>query len=402
MMPIHKTDVVYLAILIALLAVVFGLNWVAGGTITSPQNLAIDLVSPPESPQTWSMQSWVPTRYRVLFYWIVQASYTTFFSSNDARAFYLVFVSWSFIFFACALITFYFYLHELNFTHTLAFVGGLLFLASPPVTLAYKYPVYTREDPLAYFLVLLGLFSVFKRKSTWVCIISTLAALTRETTLIVPLAYLLTANDSWRKRILVCTPPMLAVIGIRGLMGFATYDPFEGSIYNFKTPWQTSAFLFCVFGILWIPFFVELINKRRNHTHIDYPWQVLTSTALIIFILVLGTQLALARAREIRIAFLMFPWVIPLALYWFRENGEHLSVMVHQFSFWTWGIGVFASLSLGILWLQQNNPDLMKFYLTDFKNGYWLALADLHLSATLALVVPLWLNQRKLETQTAR
>lgn len=402
MKPIRKIDLVYLAILIALLAGVFGLNWIAGGTITSPQNLAVDLVSPPESPQVWTIQNWVPTRYRVLFYWIVQGSYTALFSPNDARAFYLVFVSWSFIFFACALITFYFYLRELNFTNPFAFVGGLLFLASPPVTLAYKYPVYTREDPLAYFLALLGLIAVFKRKSGWVCIIATLAALTRETTLIVPLVYLLTSSDTWRKKILVCAPPVLAFIGIRALMGLATYDPFESSVYNFETPWQTMAFLFCVFGILWIPFFVELVNTRRKAEPIDPAWQVLTSTALVVFILMLGTQLAFARAREIRIAFLMFPWVIPLALHWFRENSARLGVMIRRVNFWVWATGVFASLSLVILWLELNNPDLMKFYLIDFKNGYWLALADLHLAATLALVVPLWLNQRKLETQTAR
>jgi len=393
-MQIKKTEFAHLVVLLFLLVVVFAFNWIAGGTITSPRHLAIDLASPPDSPQDWSVQYWIPTEYRALFRWIVQGTYSVLFSPTDAFGFYSAFVFWSFFFFGCALIAFYFYLRVLDLSSTAAFIGGLLFLASPPVLLAYKYPVYTREDPLAYFLVLLGLIAVFKSKAMWVSVISAVAALTRETTLILPLAYVLASRDPWSKKFLVCLPPLLAVVGVRFLLGFAAYDPFEGSIYNLQTPGQTLAFLFCAFGVLWLPYLIRMQDKWREGNFASYAWQVLVATGPIILILVLGTQIVLARAREIRISFLLFPWVIPLALDWFRANGERLRALVFQIGFWVTAITILAILSLTILYFHLTDPELMRYYLADFKNGYWLAVGDIHLSATLAIFLPLLFHAR--------
>lgn len=387
-MQFSKTELGYFIILLGCLSAVFVLNWVAGGTITSPRHLATDLASPPDSPQDWVVQYWIPTKYRVLYRWIVQGTFALLFSPSDAFGFYLAFAFWGFVFFFCTLIALFYYLRALEFDQRMAFIGCLLFLALPPVTLAYKYPVYTREDPLAYFLVLLGLIALFKHKPIWVSFFSSLAAITRETTLILPLTYFLAARDSWRNKILICLPPVIAAIGIRLLLGYANYNPFEGSIYNFEMPWQTLAFVFCIFGVVWLPYLIQLHDQWRAGNHSSYAWHVLVTTAPIILLLVFGTHIVLARAREVRISFLLFPWALPLALAWFSANRACWQSLAAQRAYRIFALTLFAGLTLVILYGSLTNPELMRQYLADFKNGYWLVISDIHLSATLAVVLP--------------
>ncbi|MDE3088653.1 MAG: hypothetical protein KGJ80_04630 [Chloroflexota bacterium] len=401
-MRIERIQLIYLSILFLLLVGVFALNWISGGTITSPRNLAIDLASPPDSPQAWGVQYWIPTKYRALFRWIVQGTFAAFFSPTDAVGFYGVFVSWSFVFFYGAVVAFYYYLQVLGFSKKTAFIGGVLFLASPPVMLAYKYPVYTREDPLAYLLVTLGLIAVYKSKPVILSLIATAAAWVRETTLILPLVYLLASKDSWRKRLAVCALPVAAVVGIRIMLRYAPYDPFEGSIYNFDVPLQSAAFIFCVFGVLWLPALFNLWQHRRDKRFPSEAWRFLVTTAPMAIILVVGTHIALARAREIRISFLLFPWIIPLALDWFRAHSDRLKAWARKPSYWFFSLSVFAVLSSIILIGHVTNSELMRDYLADFKNGYWLAIADVHLSATLAILLPVLFESRTRLVRLAR
>ena len=380
---------VYVIVLLFLLLLVFGLNIFVGGMITSPSELALGLASPLDSPQDWSMQDWALLKYRALFKLIVHGTWAILFAPNDAWGFYLTFVAWSFVLFSAALMVFYFYLRLLEFDPRASFVGGLLFLVSPPVLLAYRYPVYTREDPLAYFLVTLGLIAIFKSRAFLVGFISVAAALTRETTLIVPLSYILVSQESWRKRIGVFVAPILALIGIRILWGFAIGNNFESSILNFRFPFETSAFMFCVFGALWLPYLLGLRNRWQAGDHPNPAWRVLVSTGPLIFLLVIGATLFLSRAREIRIAFILFPWAIPFALDWFRSNIGYFRTLVGNYSYWLLSFLILGLVSAVILYFHLTNAELMKFILGDFKNGYWLFLGAVHLSATLAILLPM-------------
>lgn len=384
-----KIELVYLVILLFGLVAVFELNILAGGTITSPQHLAEDLVSPPNSPQDWVIQDWATVKYRALFRLIVRGTWSVFFAPTDALNFYRIFVLWSFIFFFSALIAFYFYLRELDFDRRTSFVGGLLFLASPPVLLAYKFPVYTREDPLAYLLVILGLIAIFKSKAVWVSALSVAAALTRETALVVPLVYVLTNNESWQKKLLVCVPPAFALVGIRILWGFVAGNNFDSSLLNFQTPAETLAFLFCVFGALWLPYVTQLWTRWRAGDFSSSAWRMLTHAGPIILVGMLGATLVLARATEIRIAFILFPWAIPFALDWFRSNNAYLKRLVSDYHYWAFVFSTFLFISGLVLFFQLTNPSLLRDYLVNFKNGYWLVISALHLSITLAIFLPM-------------
>ncbi len=388
-MRVTKTELAYFAALFLLLLGVFGLNGIAGGTITSPRNLALDLASPPNSPQDWNIQDWAVVKYRALFQLIVRGTWSTFFAPNDAWSFYVVFVTWSFLFFFGTLVAFFFYLRILEFDQRTSFVGCLLFLAAPPVLLAYKYPVYTREDPLAYFLVVLGLIAAFRSKWIWVSVISAAAALTRETTLILPLTYFLSEEEPWRKRILVWALPVLAFVGIRIVWGFVVGNSFQSSILNFRTPGETLAFLFCVFGVLWLPYLFGLRDRWQQGVPANHAWQVLTSSGPIVFALVLVATLTIARAREIRILFIVFPWAIPFALDWFRRNSNYLKAQTGKLSYGLRALAIFGWLSIVVLYLDFAQRNGMTAVFADFRNGYWLFLGTVHLSATLVIFLPL-------------
>lgn len=387
-MRVTKTELVYFAVLFLLLLAVFGLNGIAGSTITSPRNLAIDLASPPDSPQDWNIQDWAVVKYRALFRLIVRGTWSALYPPSDAWGFYVVFVTWSFLLFLCALVAFFYYLRILEFDQQTSFVGCLLFLISPPVLLAYKYPVYTREDVLAYFLLVVGLIAAFRSKAFLVSVISAAAALTRETTLILPLTYFLTAQEPWRKRILVWTLPILAFVGIRSVWGFVVGNSFESSILNFRTPGETLAFLFCVFGVLWLPYLLGLRDHWQRGVTANHAWQVLTSSGLIVLTLLIAATLTIARAREIRILFLIFPWAIPFALDWFRSNRIYLQAQVGKLSYWMLALSIFGLLSAVVLYLDFAQRDWMTFFFADFRNGYWLFIGTIHLTATLAIFLP--------------
>ncbi len=396
-LPFKRVELVYLLILLSLLAAIFAFNVYAGTTITSPQYLAIDLASPPDTPQVWHVQDWAVVKYRALFKLIVQGSWSLFFPPEDAWDFYLVFVAWSFFFFSCALVTFYFYLRSLDYDERQSLSGGLLFLLSPPVLLAYKYPVYTREDCLAYFLLTLGLMAAFKSKTFLVGLISFAATLTRDTAMILPLAYLVGSRDSWQKRTYVAGMSVAAFVGIRIWWGVVVGNSFESSILNYLFPYETAAFLFCVFGALWLPY---LLGLRTRWQAADYPseaWRLLGTSGPIVLALVMISALTIARAREARIVFILFPWAIPFAMDWFRSNWEYIKRMVTNRSHWALAASIMAVISAVVLYFHLTNPSLMRFYLADFKNGYWLFLGALHLSATLAIFLPRLVLQRKIQ-----
>jgi hypothetical protein len=384
-----RIELLYLLILLFLLVLVFGLNIYAGGTITSPQQLAIDLLSPPNTPQAWLIQDLATVKYRALFRLIVRGTWSAFFPPDDAFSFYLFFVGWSWLFFYGTVVALYYLLRQLQFDSRTSFIGCLLFLASPPVLLAYKYPVYTREDPLAYFLLTVGLIAVFRSRAFLAGLIAAAGALTRETTLILPLAYLFAARDAWRKRLFVMALPMLALIGIRILWGMAVGDNLESGLNNLRHPFETLAFMFCVFGVLWTPYVVRLSERWRRGEFENQAWEMLTASGPIILILMLGATLTISRAREARIAFILFPWAIPLALDWFRSKSDALKALAASSSFWVTSFSILALVSAVILAFRITFPDLMRDYLVDFVNGYWLILGTLHLSATLALFLPI-------------
>jgi hypothetical protein len=379
-----------MGVLLVLLASVFWLNISIGSSISNPGSLATELGSRGRPPHTWGLEDVLPMKYRPLFRWIVKGSWSVMFWRHDPStapaSFRWTYVGCSFAFFFATLAALYVYLEALGFSRLWSFTGCLMLLACPPVTYAYVWPVHTREDPLAYFLVLIGLIAVLRSKPVAASGIATVAALCRETTLVLPLAYALAPHRSPRKKLLVCAPPVIAVVLVRVALGFGAHNPFAGSVRNIEYPLETLIALFLVFGVLWLPGLAGLRQAEERRCRPDQGWHTLRVSAPVVLAVVLLTHLVLARAREIRISFLAFPWLIPFALGWLRERADRPKRNGGGPGFWRLLLAAVTLLSLVFVCLFAAEPSSLGA-LGAFSRGRWLVMCSVHFASLLALAV---------------
>jgi hypothetical protein len=293
------------------------------------------------------------------------------------------------LFFFATLVALYYYLRILEFSKSASFTGCLLFLASPPVTLAYLFPVHTKQAPLVYFLVILGMIAVLKAKPVLLILISVLAGLTKETTLIVPFVYLFFAEGPLRKRLLICLPSVLSVLGIRILLGFETYNPFVDSVRNIQYPVETVTAIFLVFGILWLPGLAKFRNMWKRRFCLTDTWKIVVMSAPICFVLIIGTDILLARAHEIRILFLYFPWMIPLALNWLWTNVSGIKPLLQKWSYWVYTTSVFLVLFPLFVYCIYNAHGVSMWGLGAFYSDPWLIIGSIHLFVTAVVILPI-------------
>lgn len=403
---LRKSEFVYWGLLLILVLVLFWFNArIGGGSIKNPENLAEALASPLQSPQDWELQTWPVFKFRLLFKWIVKGTWQILFPQGGAIWFYRVYLFYSILFFYATVVTFYLLLKMLKFSNSLSFVGCSLFLISPPAALAYFYPVQTREDPLAYFLVTLGVLAVIKSKSLWVSVLLIIGQLVKETTLILLPVYLLLSRDSLTKKILVCLPVFLLILFFRIFfssagMGVYMENPFICSKRNIQYSLETILFLFLTFSFLWLPALLRLKDMWLEGLSLNYAWKVLIKSAPLALILILGTSLLLACPREMRVSFLAFPWIIPFALDWFRINIKYLKRIIRQRLYWVYTIVILTFLSVGTLVLLNigNSHSYSKNLENYFDPGYdkWVITTFIHLFITLVVVLPLYLRSKDL------
>lgn len=389
---ISSSEILYFIVLFILTVSVFSLNCALNGSIARPLNLAVELESPKSAPQDWQMHTRVPMKYRALFRWIVRGTWLSFAPNSGARGFYRTYLFWSFVFFFATAIALYYWLRMLEFGKFPSFLGCILFLSSPPVTLAYIYPVHTREDPLAYLFVILGMIAVFRSEVIAIILISILGSLTRETTLIVPFLYLFYTKESLPVRFLVCLVSVSAIIGIRICLGYQSYNPLlEGWAFNLRRLPETILFLFMVYGVLWIPGLAGIYQRRKNRAFLSYYWRILVSSTPVCLGLILGTNLILARIREIRIAFLSFPWIIPMCLGWLEGNSSPLKQIMSKRYYWL--SVVFVFLLFYFLCISIFELTNFGMHLGFFSSKLWRVAGYIHLSLTMVIVLPLLLKR---------
>lgn len=387
----RNVECLYFAALFVLLVSVFFLNCALDGSIASPLHLASELDSPRSAPQDWLLQTKIPMRYRALFSWIVRGTWSSFLPNSGGKGFYATYFFWSFAFFYAAVIALYYLLRMLDFSKLLSFLGCILFLSLPPVMLAYVWPVHTREDPLAYLLVVLGIISVFRSKIIPLLIISVLGGLTRETTLIVPFLYAFYAKESYWKKSLVCIVSVSSIIAVRIMLGYESYDPLGGGTYNVRHLPETIVFLFMTYGVFWIPSLVALYEKWTRRASFNYYWRILVSSTPACLGLIVGTNFLFARVKEIRISFLSFPWIIPMCLCWLRENVFRLKPLVatRHYRVYT----TFACLLLYFVIFTLVEFGNLAGHLGAFYLQRWRLVGYIHMVLTVVIVVPLLLKR---------
>jgi hypothetical protein len=140
---------------------------------------------------------------------------------------------------------------------------------------------------------------------------------------------------------------------------------------------------------MWLPYLIGLFNRWRDDPSMSAAWRVMTQPGPLVFLLVMGATIILSRAREARIAFLLFPWAIVFALDWFRTNSAYLKSLLTRPALAIWTPSVLGLTSISLFVLNLTNSETLRMHLADFKNAYWLAIGTIHLAATLAIFLPL-------------
>jgi hypothetical protein len=194
---------------------------------------------------------------------------------------------------------------------------------------------------------------LIRARALWGVILFTLACFAREQSFVfLPIAaytyWLFSPDRSIRGLLSVITAP---IVLYGSYYAFSWQSPeadrFSLIIFNFDNPLRTSDTIFSLFisfGLLWVTTLIGLSCKRTSPSSRLLFWGAVTTLPMTLII-----TLFLACARETRLLFPPFLFVIPLSLIVLRTIYCHITTVVNRHSILT-GLLVFAMLmSLGII-----------------------------------------------------
>lgn len=370
----------HLTIIIRLIVISLGFFMMSGflfkSALNNPTTLSKEILSPAESLFEYNISSMEPFKYRLLFSSLIDITYSIFSEIEDNRKFYIIYIFWSGFFYISAVLSFYFLLNTLGFNKRYTLLGTALFLLSPAVIFAFSLPVHTREDMMAYTLLNLGLICIIREKNMGVLVCSILGVLCRETLLILPLTYFLYSNKNIWNRIGVFVFSILTFFAIRIVLGREGYDFIGlGLRYNLDNIEDSIGFFFLVFSFMWPVFFYDMYitNTTTDQITTNKPMDLLRRSSLLIFILVLVTTIVGGRINEIRLLFILFPWVIPAFLFHLNHCLKFYakSIMTKEFKLYAVLTGGACLLLYLIVY---HNIDLIKGGVHDVPYIQWVTI----------------------------
>jgi hypothetical protein len=340
-----------------LAAATFTLNVLLGGSIASRDALSKELTVVRSQPEPHYAQA--PFRYRVLFRLIVDAlagaaalvslpgappEVSSFVEvSALAPPSWVLYASWLSVSLVCLLsvpLLMRLLLRQLGFSEAWALLGAVFWLLSPPSYFAYIFPVHTRDDMLAQVFLILGLIGILTERLWLVVVCTVLGVLTRETLMVLPLVSLFWPRLAWGHRLGLVAAGACTLVVVRLVLGWETYPALAwGLEYNARHPVEGVTGVWLVFSWLWYPAVRGVLaGIRRSAPRADTgPGQGDTPTksadaevaarrSFMVFsaipasLVLLGSQVLFARLREIRISFLLAPWVIAASLDWLQSR----------------------------------------------------------------------------------
>jgi len=338
--------------LISLVTSVVYVNlYLTGSSLSSSEALAYELVG---EAKNWPVREWIeqwmwqqesPYKFRILGKWLVWITFhaleTPVMGETAVKnLFYQIFIVWGWLWLIATVISLYVYLKWLwqdlarSSAWWTATLGSVLFLTAPPILMAFKFPVHTSpNDLLGYFFMVIGMMAIVTRHSFVLCIISSIAVFCRETLLLLPFIYLITSDDKWLKRLLLSSFPVITWVTYR-IVWWEAYVPSTGAYHNLLYPYETLGFLFLIFGGLWLPGLAGFFQFKTALTLTR--WQPLIKSFPMACLLVLGFNLMFARIREIRISFVLFVFILPLALWWVSQNINSMYYILRKWWYWTY------------------------------------------------------------------
>lgn len=364
--------------------------------LNDPTALSKEILSPAESLYEYGITNREPFKYRVLFSSLVDLTYSFFSEPQNNQKFYWIYVFWSGFFYVSTVLSFYFLLSFLGFNNHYSILGTALFLLSPAIIFAFSLPVHTREDMMAYTILNIGLICLIRNKNIGVLACSILGVLCRETLLILPLIYLLYGNKNIAFRWGTFFISLLAFLSIRVVQGSEGYDVIGmGLKYNLDNIEGSIGFFFLVFSFMWPAFFFDIYytNTKAEKNLVNSPINLLRKSSLLIFVLVFISTIIAGRVNEIRLLFIIFPWVIPTFLFYlkYRLNAHIKVIMTKEYKLYAALTGGACLLLYVIVYY---NIDLIEGGVHDVPYVQWATITCIYLYVFF-LSIPLYISMIK-------
>jgi hypothetical protein len=230
---------------------------------------------------------------------------------------------------------FFRYLRKLGFEPSAAYAGLILLMTAYPILGAHFEPTHTWDDFWSYLFVVLFLTEVLQRKFIWAAIWLTLACYAREQSaffypvLVISAVWARQSCPRWRL-LTASLLPLVAYIPFRVLVSSRwDFDRWAYWRYNFANPGRTTdtvVSLILAFGIVWLLAAMGCFVLYRDRLWPNRGF-VLFGAATTVPITVMVTLTA-SFARETRIFFPPFVFMIPLALLGFRWLVQRLTEVI--------------------------------------------------------------------------
>ncbi|MFH1894159.1 MAG: hypothetical protein ABIK83_15930 [Candidatus Zixiibacteriota bacterium] len=220
-------------------------------------------------------------------------------------------------------------------------VFGLWMLAlSFPILCIHFIPNYSWDDLWAYIgLIWMAVF-LFKSKLIHAALCLTFAMLSRENVILIAPAFFLIGSEkiSWKKRLTALLIPIILYCGYRFIMFPEILSGrFTRLIVNFENLGeirQTTYSVFISFGWLWGPLIIALYRFLKKEWFTDKFWNQIVYSAIIVSVLCIGVTLNTALARETRLFFTPFVFIIPLAVNYISNRKTLFKQMLERNQGW--------------------------------------------------------------------
>lgn len=219
-------------------------------------------------------------------------------------------------------ISFHAYLRQLKFSPELSLFGVVMFVGSYPMLFAHFAPVYVWDDFWQYLALILSFHMILKDRPILASVLLAIGLVAREATVVMyPVyVYALLCRFHWKSRTaLFAVLFPLICLGVNYALHFHPPAPGRFSIFHLNfidspASANTVFSLLISFGVIWVASLLALVSDGRK-LFADPRRSFLVVGALYGAPVTVLISLTMALARETRLFFPPFVFLIPLALY---------------------------------------------------------------------------------------
>lgn len=354
---------------------------------TSPSSLG-------DSEQIWQERLTYHLEHNALNVRVLTSGWLLFASDNLGLSVKTSFFTLQFLLLFLSGIAFWYYLKVLGFSTFLSRPGMIIYFLSYPIMLAHFEPIFTWSDFWLYLFIPLGFALSWKKNYIFATLFFILSFFARETTVVFyPLwLYLIWLNENKKLNIKLLYP-IFALIVI-ALMRVSFFNASSGQVewklwFNFENSARSSDTIFSLIaslGAIWVLGLIAIKTTLKSNLILK---RFFIYGALITVPVFFISTLLVAQARETRLFFPPYIFLIPLTLIYFDQNKYSFQKFFERFSLLTKIIGGIILLIVGIYLSKFLFPT---FEYRDWHDGAWIFLG---MNLTVIFVWLIYLFYRK-------